>query len=152
MTALRTPAVSDDRVQVRAHCRQQATVVTVSGEVDAANGDRVDEFATRFAVVGSTLILDLSAVDFFSARGISVLTAVDEACRTTKVPWALVPSRIVSRVLQLTACDSTLPMASSVPAALRQLTGATGARRRIALVVSAAPNHLPRKRINRSRS
>jgi anti-anti-sigma factor len=136
------PTVGDDRVRIRAHCRHQATVVTISGDVDAANSDRVHDFATRFAVVGNSLIVDLSGVDFFSARGISVLIAVDDACRTAEVPWALVPSRIVGRVLQLTSCDSILPTASSVPAALRQLTGPTAARSRLALVVTTGQRQI----------
>jgi anti-anti-sigma factor len=149
MTVLRIPTAGtdgltygDDRVHMRAHCRHQATVVTISGDVDAANSSRVHDFATRFAVVGNTLILDLSGVDFFSARGISVLIAVDDACRAAEVPWTLVPSRIVSRVLQLTACDSTVPTASSVPAALRQLTAPAGARSRLALVVTTAQRQI----------
>jgi anti-anti-sigma regulatory factor len=93
-------------------------------------------------VVGNSLVLDLRGVDFFSARGISVLIAVDDACLTAEVPWALVPSRIVSRVLQLAACDSTLPTASSVPAALRQLTGPTAPRSRLALVVTTAQRQI----------
>jgi anti-anti-sigma factor len=130
------PAIGGDGVRMRAQCRHLATVVTISGDVDAANGGRVQDFATRFVLVGNALVLDLGGVDFFSARGISVLIAVDDACRIAEVPWALIPSRVVSRVLHVTDCDAAVPSASSVPEALRQLTAATHARRRLALVIT----------------
>lgn len=130
-----------DRARMRAQWRHQATVLTISGDIDIANSDRVQGFATRFILAGNALALDLSGVDFFAARAISVLIAVDDACRAAEVPWALIPSRIVSRVLQLTACDTTLPTASSVPEALRQVTALTQARRGLALATTTAQRH-----------
>jgi anti-anti-sigma factor len=134
-SAIQTPAgsaggrndapVSGDRVRMRAQWRHQVTVLTISGDVDATNGGRVHDFATRFVLLGNALILDLSGVEFFSARGISVLIAVEHAYRTADVPWALVPSPIVSRVLQLTARETTLPSATSVPDARRRLSAPT---------------------------
>lgn len=126
---------------MRAQWRHQATVVTISGDVDAVSGDRVEAFATRFILAGDSLALDLSGVDFLAARGISALIAIDEACRAAEVPWALVPSRVVSRVLQLIACDTTLPTASSVPEALRQFTALSQARHEFALVSTTASRH-----------
>lgn len=113
------------------HARRcpQARVLTISGDVDAANGERVQDFVTRYVLSGEALILDLSGIVFFGARGISVLTAVRDATRTADAPWALVPSRVVSRVLGLTACDTELPSADSVRDALRLITDAgTGSR------------------------
>lgn len=130
--------VSGDGVRMRAHWRHQASVVSISGAVDAVTSDGVQDFAIRFVPVGNALVLDLSGVDFLAARGISVLIAVDDACRLAEVPWSLVPSRVVSRVLRLTGCDTLLPMASSVPEALRQVTALTQARRRVALVTATA--------------
>ena len=136
------PAIGGDGVRLRAQCRRLATtVVTISGDVDAANGERAQDFATRFVLVGNALILDLSGVDFFSARGISLLIAVDDAYRAAEVPWVLIPSRVVSRVLQLTDCDTAVPSASSVPAARRQLAARIQARRRLALVATTAQRH-----------
>lgn len=116
------PAICGHGVRMRAQCRHLATVVTISGEVDLVNGDGVQAFATRFVRVGNALILDLSGVDFFGARGVSVVIAVDDACRIASKPWAMVPSPMVSRVLRLTDCDALVPTANSVAAALRQLT------------------------------
>ncbi|MGF2944330.1 STAS domain-containing protein [Mycobacterium sp.] len=110
---------------MREHGRHQTTVVTISGEVDAADSDRVREFASRPILVGNPLILDLSGVKFFAARAILTLIALDDACRVTAVPWAIVPSPTVNRVLRLTDCATSLPTASSVPEALHQLTTGT---------------------------
>jgi anti-anti-sigma regulatory factor len=129
--------IGGDGVQLRAQYLHLATVVTISGQVDAANGDRVHDFATRFVWISDALILDLSGVEFLAARGISALIAVDDACHTAEVPWTLVPSRVVSRVLRLTDCD-TVPTASSVPAALRQVVALTRARRQVALAITTA--------------
>jgi anti-anti-sigma factor len=155
MTVLRIPARHADRLtsahghptdggngaRMRAHSRHQGTVVTISGDIDASNSECVHDFATRFVLVDNALILDLSGVEFFAARGVSVLIAVDDACRTAQVPWALVGSRAVSRVLQLTECDTTLPTANSVPEALRQATAHTRARRQLALLATTAQRH-----------
>lgn len=144
MTVLRIPAscseglrdgrddstVSGARVRMRAQTlwRQQATMVSISGDVDAATSDGVQDFVTRFVLVGSALVLDLSGVEFIAAQGISVLITVDDACRAAEVSWALIPSRVVTRLLQLTACNTTLPTASSVPEALRQVSAAHRSR------------------------
>jgi anti-anti-sigma factor len=124
-------SLGDHIPRVRMHARRcpQARVLTISGDVDAANGERVQDFVTRYVLSGEALILDLSGIVFFGARGISVLTAVRDATRTADAPWALVPSRVVSRVLRLTACDTELPSADSVRDALRLITDAgTGSR------------------------
>lgn len=139
------PAVNCDRVRMRARWRHQATVFTISGDVDATNGGRVQVFATGFVLLGNALILDLSGIDFFSARGVSMLIAVDDACQTSEVPWALIPSPVVNRVLRLTNCDTVLPIASSVPEALRQVTALTQTRRRLALVTTTAQRQSARR-------
>jgi anti-anti-sigma factor len=135
------PAVNVDTVRMRALMRHQATVVTISGDIDATNEHRVHDFATRYLKVNNAPILDLSGIEFCSAGGISVLIAVDDACRTADVQWTLVASRVVNRVLRLIDCDTTLPTASSVPEALEQVTELTQVRRRLALVMTTAPRH-----------
>lgn len=156
MTVVPLPAISGDGstawgrhvgsicvegVRMRVQCRHQATVVTISGDVDAVAGAGVQAFAVRFVRTGNALVLDLSGVEFFSARGISVLDAIDDVCRGAGVPLALVCSPIVSRVLRLTDCDTAMPIASSVPAALRHLAASTEARRRFALAITTAQCH-----------
>jgi len=100
---------------MRAHCRHSGTVVTITGDVDAANTDEILDFASLFIPTGNTVTLDLSGVGFFAAQAVSLLNAVDGLCRTAEVSWVLIPSHAVSRVLRLTNRDATLPTAGAVP-------------------------------------
>jgi anti-anti-sigma factor len=111
--------IDRDGVAVRAQCRHLATVLTISGDIDARNIDRISTYATGLVAVGNALLLDLSSVGFFAAQGISVLIAVDDACRRVELPWALVTSHAVERVLHLSESDDILPTASSVPDAMQ---------------------------------
>ena len=94
-----------------AHCRHGATVVTVSGRVDAGNVDPLTESALRAVAAGSRLVLDLTGVTAFTPRAMGLLNAVDERCLNAGVDWALVPSEAVARRLRP---DAALPVIASV--------------------------------------
>jgi anti-anti-sigma factor len=131
--------LSGNRVDMRAHDRRLATVVTISGDIDATNIDRVSEYTTRFVLVGNAIILDLSDVYFIAAQGISVLIAIDDVYCAAAVHWALVPSHAVSRLLRISDHDNILPTASSVPEAMRHLAKHARVRRRqLPLVTTTA--------------
>ncbi|MDD4866719.1 MAG: STAS domain-containing protein [Mycobacterium sp.] len=116
-------------------------MLTISGEIDLSNSNYVQAFAIRYVLSGNPLALDLSGVDFFAVQGLSMLMSLDATCRAAKVPWRLVSSYAVGRILQLTAC-TTVPTASSVAEALRQITALSHTRRRVTL---AAPTTAPRQ-------
>lgn len=99
--------------QLRAHRRDQLTVVQVAGEIDATNIDRFYDYASRFVGAAPGLILDLSGVDFLCARGISVLIMLGDDCRAAGTRWAIVVSPFVRRLLQLGAAGDTLPTSIS---------------------------------------
>jgi anti-anti-sigma factor len=122
-------AVRIPRVQMRADRCPQVTVLAISGDVDAGNGERIQDVVARCALGGDALILNLSGVEFFGARGISVLIAIRDIRQSAATPWALIPSRVVSRVLQLTAYGTELPSAGSVRDAVRLLTDVSGGPR-----------------------
>lgn len=103
----------------RAQWSPLVTVVSVSGDVDARNIDSVTAYTTRLAQAGDALLLDLSGVEFLAVQGISILGAVEDTCRSTKLPWALINSRAVERVLRISGQSDTLPTASSVPEAMQ---------------------------------
>jgi hypothetical protein len=69
-------------------------------------------------LVGNSFLLDLSGVDFFAAQSISVLIAVDDALRGAGLPWVMVTSRSVDRVLRISE-QATLPTAGSVRDAMQ---------------------------------
>ena len=103
----------------RAQWSPLVTVVSVSGDVDARNIDSVTAYTTRLAQAGDALLLDLSGVEFFAVQGISIFRALEDTCRSTKLPWALINSRAVERVLRVSGQSDTLPTANSVPEAMQ---------------------------------
>jgi anti-anti-sigma factor len=126
---------------MRAQLRHLATILTISGDIDARNIDRVSAYATRLVPVGNALLLDLSGVAFFAAQGISVLVAVGDACDEAESPWALVTSHAVDRVLRISEHDYILPVASSVPDGMQYFADLARVRQQVPLSArrSSAP-------------
>ena len=85
--------------QIRAHCRHLATVLTVRGEIDAFNVDRVSEHIRRSIVGNHPVVLDMSDVSQFATAGISLLYSLDEDCHAAGVEWTLVASPAVFEYL-----------------------------------------------------
>src|SRR5947209_191085 len=110
-----------DGAHIRAHCRHLATVVTVRGDIDAANVDRVSEYLWRFTLGSNSLVLDLSDVTHFAAAGVSLVHRLDEDCRAAGVEWTLVASPAISGLL---GDHGEFPIARSVHEALRNLSEA----------------------------
>ncbi len=145
MTVLHSPVTAEDElpyrhgnltidrdgVDARAQYRHLATLLTISGDIDARNTARVSAYATDLVPLGDALLIDLSAVGFFAAQSISVLTAVEDACRIAGLPWALVTSHPVDRVLRLSQDDDILPVASSVPDAMQYFVLLARMRRQV---------------------
>jgi anti-anti-sigma factor len=121
--------------QIRAHGRHLATVVTIRGEIDAANVDRVSEYIRRFILGKSPLVVDISGVSNFAPAGVSLLYLLDEACHTAGVEWTLVASPAVRELLGQ-GCDENetmFPMTRSVHEALHDLADAIVSRRQLVL-------------------
>jgi anti-anti-sigma regulatory factor len=118
---------------VRAQCRHLATVVTISGTVDATNVDQVIEYAHRFNLPDKPLVIDLTGVESFGAQAVRLLYAVDDACEAANLEWAVIPSQAVSLTLLVTHGDIDFPTATTVHEALQIFADATTARRRLLL-------------------
>ena len=95
------------------------TVVNISGEVDVSNVEQVTDHAVCSALAGNALLLDMTDVNFFGAHGVSMLFNIEDICCRSELPWALVTSPAVERVLYLSGQASILPVASSVCAAMQ---------------------------------
>ncbi len=119
-----------DGAQIRAHCRHLATVVTIRGDINAANVDRISEYLWRFTLGSNPVVLDLSEVGHFAAAGVSLVQRLDEDCRAAGVEWTLVAS---PAVMGLLGGDGELPVARSVREALRNLAEAIVNRRQLVL-------------------
>ena len=111
-------------------------MVTISGDLNDMNIDRVSQYIRRFILADKPLILDLSRVDSFSPQCISLLYAVDEDCDTAEVEWFLIAPQPVLRVLPTSEEQDSFPTAESVPAALHHIADILGARRRLLPLLS----------------
>jgi anti-anti-sigma regulatory factor len=118
---------------VRAQCRHLATVVTISGAIDASNVDQVIVYAQRFNLPDKPFVLDLSGLDSFTAQAVRLLHRVDDACNALGLEWAVIPSQAVSLTLLLTGEDTSFPTADTVHEALHYFADANIARRRLLL-------------------
>jgi anti-anti-sigma factor len=121
------------RAQIRWHFRHLATVVTIHGEVDAANLDAVIDHIQRLILARDPLVLDLSDVKSSAAKCISLAHRVAEHCRQAEVEWTLVAGPEVSQMLQASEDEAICPIARSVAEALRQFSDVIVRRRQLLL-------------------
>lgn len=140
MTTAITPHVSGavecSGARIRAHCRHLATVVTISGEIDAVNVDQIGESVRRFVLCDKAVVLDLSAVTHFSSAGVALFDVLDDECRAAGVEWMIVANPVVSALLgdvSDPAEATTLPMTRSVHEALGYLADGINGRRQLVL-------------------
>jgi anti-anti-sigma factor len=122
-----------DGALIRAHCRHLATVVTIRGEIDAVNVDRVSQYIRRFILEGNPLVLDVSDVSYFAGAGISLVCTLDEDCRAAGVEWTLVASPAVIALLGGGRAEDEFPIARSVREALHNVAEAIVSRRQLVL-------------------
>ncbi|MCV7409654.1 sulfate transporter [Mycobacterium florentinum] len=133
MTTARQGSLDCGGAQVRAHCRHLATVVTIRGEIDAVNVDRVRDCLRRFMLGDNPLVLDISDLSHVAGAGFGLLYTFDEDCRRAGVEWTLVAGADVIEQLVAGDGDSVFPTAASVPEAFGDLADAVVHRRRLAL-------------------
>jgi anti-anti-sigma factor len=135
----RNPVFNCGAAQIRTQCRHLATVVTISGAIDAGNVDRVSEYSRRFILDDNPFVFDLSGVDCFAAQAVSLLHRVDDECSRAGVEWVLIPSRAVSQILRITNEDGAFPVVDSVHEALRHFADGIVMRRRVLLPLLTRP-------------
>lgn len=117
-----TPDQASDQEPITGRELGPATVLlTVVGDVDAAEAptlfDRVIHLITGY----SQLVLDLSQVSYFSTAGYSLLHRLDGFCKRASVDWALVVGPEVTRLLRVCDPDGTLPAAANIVSAAATL-------------------------------
>ncbi|MBX9978252.1 MULTISPECIES: STAS domain-containing protein [Mycobacterium] len=109
------------RVQIDAVWSTVA-VVTICGEIDAANAEAVGRYLRSVVCVTRPMIVDLTAVTFLGARGMHQLMALDSACGGVGAQWALAANVVLRRLLvRVGAGDHFLPVSGSIGAALEVL-------------------------------
>jgi anti-anti-sigma regulatory factor len=125
------PAIECDGAQVRACSRQLATVVTVTGDLDDANLDKVSQYTKRYVLREKPVVLDLSGVGSATPHIISLLSELDDACCAAGVEWSLIASQPVSRAVRSFDDRVELPTVESVADALHNFADAMMERRRL---------------------
>jgi anti-anti-sigma regulatory factor len=123
------PMLDCHGAQLRAQCRQLATVVTVTGRLDSKNIDAVGQQARRFVIAEKPFVLDMSGVDTCGAQTLPFLRTVDEQCRTVGVEWVLIPSSAVTR--RLRPENEEFAIAACVPDAIEHFADDLESRRRL---------------------
>lgn len=125
------PTVDCGGAELRAQCRQLATVVTISGCIEDGNVDGLIERLGHYVLAEKPLILDLAEVRAFAEHGLDLLEAIDELCNAAAVEWSLVTSPSVVRALRLRGDHNTYLTADSVPEALHHFSDVMSERRRL---------------------
>ena len=86
------------------------SVITVDGELDAANSDQLADYVQRNIRRSRRVILDLRGLEFIGTAGFSALHRINVACSAAQLSWAMVTSPAVSRLLRICDPDGTLPV------------------------------------------
>jgi anti-anti-sigma factor len=96
--------------QFTARLGASGSVITVDGELDAANSDQLATYVQRNVRRSRRVILDLRGLEFIGTAGFSALHRINVACSSAQIHWAMVPSPVVSRLLRICDPDGTLPV------------------------------------------
>ena len=96
--------------QFAAQWGASGSVITVAGELDAANSDQLAAYVQRNLRRSRRVILDLRGLEFIGTAGFSALHRINVACSGAQIHWAMVPSPVVSRLLRICDPDGTLPV------------------------------------------
>ncbi|BBY90123.1 MULTISPECIES: STAS domain-containing protein [Mycolicibacterium] len=105
------------------------TEITVTGDIDAANGRALGHYVERHTGTNTQLLLDLRAVDFFGSQGFTALFYISVHCSRSDVDWILLGSPPVRRLLSICDPEGELPLAADFETAIARLN--QQARRRL---------------------
>src|SRR5262249_38142280 len=125
--------------QFSARWSSLGALITVDGELDAANADQLAAYAQRSVRRSPRVILDLRGLEFIGTAGFSVLHRINVMCSGAQVQWAMVPSPAVSRLLSICAPDATLPVTTPRAEPLLKSARARGKEPRSLLQLVAQP-------------
>jgi anti-anti-sigma factor len=92
------------------HIPPSTVVVTVEGEIDAANSRMLATYIEGQLAGSQRLLLDLRLVDFFGTAGFAALHNINVICSQCELPWELRCGRQVRRLLTMCDPDGTLPL------------------------------------------
>lgn len=106
----------DRRLRMSVGRVSSCTVIAVRGEVDATNATDLADFAADNLEGCCQLLVDLSALTFFGTEGLSALHKINAACLQRGIPWLVVATAQVTRMLQICDPADALPKVGSAAA------------------------------------
>lgn len=112
-------------VEVSTEERDGASVVSVTGDVDVSNADRLRDALDRVLANGEDrLVVDLRGVPFMDSTGLGVLVGRLKVMRARRGSMRLVcVAHGMLRVLSITGLDTVFPLHESVEEALSAFPG-----------------------------
>jgi len=101
--------------RVDVHRHGQATVITVSGELDLASGGALEEEFLRVAESDAPqVVVDLRKLEFMDSTGLSILVKAHQRAQEAGQRFGLVRgSQQVQRLLSLTGVAERVPFADT---------------------------------------
>lgn len=102
-------------LRVEVHNAQDATLISVSGELDLASSPALEEELERVAESGAeVVVVDLRELEFMDSTGLSVLVRAHQRAEDQGRRLGLVNgSQQVQRLLALTGVDERLTLADT---------------------------------------
>jgi len=89
------------------------TLITVDGELDAANADQLAAYVHQCTSRSRRMVLDLRGLKFIGTAGFSALHRINVECSAAQASWAMAPSPAVARLLRVCDPDGTLPVTTA---------------------------------------
>lgn len=101
-------------VQVEA----RVTVLTVGGEVDKSNSDRLYAHGCRMFTFGGPLIVDMAPLSFLGVSGYRILLDIAHRCDRQHRPWVLLSCEALTPYLRVDRHAHHLPVVASLDEAI----------------------------------
>ncbi|MCV7439517.1 STAS domain-containing protein [Mycobacterium seoulense] len=112
--------------QFTARWEPSGTLITVDGELDAANADQLAAYVRQSIGRSRRLVLDLRGLKFIGTAGFSALHRINVMSSGAQADWAMAPSPAVSRLLRICDPDGTLPVTTPMAEPLLEPLRAEG--------------------------
>ncbi|NJP92370.1 STAS domain-containing protein [Nonomuraea sp. FMUSA5-5] len=102
-------------------CRELpgGVLITVAGELDSSNSDKLQSYAERYCRLGAGMVLDLHGLTFLDSRGLHVLLRLQAAVRAQGGVLRLADvQELPARVLEITGVRQALVIEPDVRQAI----------------------------------
>lgn len=113
-------------LSTRTERRNGMRILFVSGEIDLSSAPRFGRALDDALGPGEVLVADLTGVEFIDSAGVRVLALAKRAAETQRVRLLIIPSMIVSHVLEISGLDRAFQVHDALCDALAVIDGQAG--------------------------